>query len=356
MSESRGSSPAISRRTYLGCVLGACLACGGAKAPEAFRKTTLHIDPLTDLVAAAGLSWLLCAEPRVLTENAALLPAIGLLASPERLRRFSEIYGGLDLKGLHELVVASYGDNARLSLVRGAFDPASIERAFQAPAINVDPKHVELSSPDGADTISRLTGAFRDTNGVKAAELVVFGREAAVLNEGGGPRGKAAMLFGRKMLKRSKPALLATPLDRVSKLLGAAPLRFFAPGPFPDAVARSALGGLLQVTTGLGARVLVSEKNRRAVVSLSVVLLGEWGTEREAARERLSAAWNVLAASGTGRLLGLDHPLEAPKVLAPTESDEAPTLWLHVSYDAERLAKSAADLLDGDIARILTGP
>lgn len=358
MTESRRSSLELSRRAYLGCMLGACafVACGGAKAPAAFRKTTLHIDPLTDLVAAAGLSWLLVAEPRALAENAALLPALGLLAPPELFAKFSKLNGGIDLRALHELAIANYGDNARMSLVRGALDPASLDRAFQARAVQADSRKTEAESADGADTVTRQTASFRDVNGARPAELIVIGREAAILNEGAGPRGKAAMLFARNMLKRSKPALLTTPLDRVDKLLGGAPLRFFAPGPFPDAVSKAALGGLLQVTTGLGARVTVEEKNRRAVLALSVVLLGEWGTERDAARERLSSAWNLLAASGTGKLLGLDRPVEPARVVTPKEADDSATLWLHVSYDAETLAKSAADLLGGEIARIVGGP
>ncbi|MFO0667817.1 MAG: hypothetical protein U0174_27940 [Polyangiaceae bacterium] len=351
----REDGPLLSRRPLLSGLLAAGLlaACGGVKVAPSFRKTSLHVNPLTDLVAAAGMTWLVAVEPRVLLEQAALLPAVQKLVTDEMLAAYAKSHGGLDLRSMQEVVVAGYGEGARLSLARGSLDPASLERAFQARASGVEGRHIELQSDDGADTIVRLAGNFRDDRGVRGAELVLLGREAVILGDGAGPRARAAMAFSRNLLKRSKPALRTTPLDRVEKLLGDAPVRVFAPGPFSESATQSNLGGLLQVTTALGARMLVEEKNHRAVLKLSAVLLGEWERDRDAARERLSAAWNVLGASGMGRLLGLDRPLEPASVVTPKEADGSPSLWLHVSFDAETLAKSVADVLDSDIRSIL---
>lgn len=337
-------------------ILALSAACGGAKVPAALRRTTLHIQPLTDLVAAAGLSWLVSVEPRSLGENAALLPALQKLASDAQLTAYAKDHGGLDLRSMQEVVVASYGEGTKLSLARGSLDPGALEKAFLTRIAQVEARHVEASSDDGVDTVLRIAGGYRKSTGVTPAELVLLGREAVVLCEGGSSRGRAAMLFARNMLKRAKPALQATPLDRISKLLGDAPVRVFAPGPFSDqAGTKAALGGLLSVTTAVGARVLVEERNHRAVLKLSAVLVGEWEREREAARERLSAAWNVLTASGTGRLLGLDRPVEPALVVAPPNA-EGDALWVHAAYDAETLAKNATDLLEGDILRVLQGP
>jgi hypothetical protein len=153
--------------------------------------------------------------------------------------------------------------------------------------------------------------------------------------------------FAEGKLKRTKPALHTRPLDRVAELLGEAPLRFFAPGPFEGEWGKAA-GGLLAAASAFGARATLVD----GILMFSFLLTGtedaSWNHDADAARKRLSAAFDVVSQSDLGKLAHVDKP----KVSATTRIDKD-ALWLHVGYDPELLADGIHAALDAEIGEIL---
>jgi hypothetical protein len=81
---------------------------------------------------------------------------------------------------------------------------------------------------------------------------------------------------------------------------------------------------------------------------VTVALVGAWGDDASAARERLAAAWNTLASSSLGRLAALDRP-----VIAPTTRLEPDAIILEVTLDALALAKGVHDAVDAPLDEIM---
>src|SRR5579872_4041789 len=72
--------------------LGALAACARPQPASAvpIPPDPLHLDPLTDLVAAAGLAWLVQLHPAALAADPALAPALALLLPPPRVDALAE--------------------------------------------------------------------------------------------------------------------------------------------------------------------------------------------------------------------------------------------------------------------------
>jgi hypothetical protein len=121
----------------------------------------------------------------------------------------------------------------------------------------------------------------------------------------------------------------------VAELLGEAPVRAFAPGPFEGELERGA-GGLLGASTAVAAsvRVLESPGRQSPGLAIRVILSGAWGAESQAAAERLQAVFEVLADEAVGRLFGLSQALAGPHVEGSGEA-----LTLDVTIDAEVFAR-----------------
>jgi hypothetical protein len=303
--------------------------------PAAPRPPSLALDPLVDLVPAAGLVWLLDVRAQELLASPDLAPAVALVLPPARFDAFAEHHGGVDLRRLSHLVVAEY-DGATLALGSTAVQAARVEAAFAARAGEVEGRAVEGG-------VTRFWGSV----GAEREQVAVFGDEAVGLERGHlGPL-RAAIYFARGMLKRAQPALRAEPLVRVAKRLGDAPIRAFAPGPFEGAWG-AGLGGLLRATTAVGASVHVSPRPSGAALELQVLLAGAWGADAPRAAERLAAAFQVLATDSLGRLLGIDHPLEEARVSGDDES-----LWLQITLDPLALARGLQAATDARIREIM---
>ena len=104
-----------------------------------------------------------------------------------------------------------------------------------------------------------------------------------------------------------RPALRSDPLAAAAELVGPAPLRFFAPGPF-EGEWSSGLGGLLRASTAIAVAVHPIVQERRDLLEVQLALVGAWGTDALAATQRLAAALGLLFNDSLGRLLGLDRP------------------------------------------------
>jgi hypothetical protein len=324
--------------------LGSLLACGGSAATKPATPTPtplppLHLDPVTDLVAAAGLVWLVDARPRDIFGELDLIPALGLVMPEANLDAFATDNGGVDLRQVTALAYARYPD-ATLAIARGVFDPPRIEKTFTARLAPLDGR----ANDDGR--VLRLWG----TAGGERQQVAVFGQTAVALERGKlGPL-RAAEAFAAGRLKRAKPALRADPLSRAAELLGDAPLRAFAPGPFDAEGQGGALGGLLAASTAVAASATPAgaTPEGHAKLSLKLALLGAWGDDAPRAAERLGSVWSRLGTDPFGRLCGVDKPLDGPKL---TPSPDAVTL--EATLDALAVARGIHDLTSANVREIM---
>jgi hypothetical protein len=329
----------MTRREAL-ALLGAIVpvACGEPPPtpPEAPRPAPLHLDPMADLVPAAGLVWLVETRAAELLGNSDLAPAVALVLPPERFDAFAEGHGGVDLRRASQLVLAGY-DGVMLAMARTPLQPGRVERAFASRALAVEGRAVEGG-------VTRFWGSV---NGDRE-QVAVFGNDAVALERGHFGPLRAATYFAQGKLKRALPALRADPLARAAALLGDAPLRAFAPGPFGGEWA-AGLGGLLRATTAMaGSATPVARPGGAPALQVLAVLAGAWGADAASAAGRLGAAFQLLANDSLGRLLGLDHPLEEPRV-----SGDAEALRLDLLLDATALARGVHAATDATIREIM---
>jgi hypothetical protein len=340
------TSAAIGRRRAL-ALLGAgtvAVRCGGARTrptPEAPATPALKLDPLVDLVPAAGLSWLVQARPQELASSPTIAPAIATMVPAERFDVFALRHGGVDLRRVDELDVAGFPE-ATLVLARVPVLESRLEAAFAARAVQIEGRAIE-------GEVTRFWG----TVGADREQVAVLGREGLAWERG--PLGllRASVLFAQGKLRRALPVLRAEPLAQAAALLdgdGPAPLRAFAPGPFLGDRA-AGLGGLLRAATAIALAARPRDlRDGGAPGSLWVTVLvtGAWGDQAAAAAERLGAAFRVLAEDSLGRLLGLDHPLDGPRVSGAKEA-----LRLDATFDALTLGRGLHAATDATIAEIL---
>ncbi len=311
----------MTRREALALLL--LSACGGgAKAPPASAPgPSLKLSPAVALVPAAGLSWLVEARPRELLAHPALLLAVARIAPDERWDAFTRRHGGVDLRAATELVVAGFPETV-LSIALAFVDPARVEAAFRARALAVDARAVEGG-------VVRAWG----TVGMAREQVAIFGHEGVALEQGRFGPLRAAEYFAEGKLHRARPALGADPLARAASLLGDAPLRAFAPGPFEGGWARG-LGGLLRAATAVAGSVTPEDHAPHGALGLRVVLTGAWGDDALAAAERLRAGVDVLTSDPLCRLLGLDRPLDGPRIRAGSDA-----LSLEITLDPRALGE-----------------
>ncbi len=343
------------RRDALTILLGvAAAACGPGvhdpAPPQPAPLPPLPVDAATDLAAAAGLVWLVDLRLRELFASTDLIPAIGVLFPEAHLDRFAATNGGVDLRQLTELCVASYPE-ATLVVGRGMFDEARLTKAFIDRLDQVDGRaedHAKLADGRPAAPITRMWGSARRSR----EQLAVVSREAFVFERGRlGPLA-AAEMFAEGKLKRAKPALRTSPLDRVVELLGgssAAPALAFAAGPFTGEQAKG-LGGLLAAAfaAGISARPSSGEAGR-ARLDVKVVLTGAWGQSGADAAVRLASELDELAQDPLGRLCGLDRPLAPPKATSTSDA-----LVLDVALDPLAIARGLHDVTEASLADIMS--
>lgn len=315
----------------------ALLACGpkGPATPPTPPLVPLHLEPACDLAASAGLEWMVEAKPRTIAQTPDLIPALALVVTEARFATFAKTHGGIDVRQIQDLCVAKYKDSL-LTVARTPIDPASVERAFTDRVTHPEGRTVAVPNPP----VVRLAGEVLGEH----QQLVIFGRDAVALEQGKPGPARVAEAFALGKLRRASPALEGAALVRVAEIVGEAPLRVFAPGPFEGDAAQG-LAGLLRATTAVGASAKLGADRR---VAVRLVLAGAWGTDAEAAAERLKAAVHVVSETPLGRLLGLDHP-PAP----PTVRGTADALVLEATLDLATLARGVHDAVDAEIGEIM---
>ena len=342
----RAAAPACALPCLVAGALALFLAsaCGAPPAPKPAPAATpaLHVSPLGDIVPAAGLSVLLLARPRELAARADLIPAVKELASERSFDAFAERNGGVDLRKLEELAVARYGDTT-LFVARTAFEPSRVEGAFTLHLATVLGRAIDRHG-DAAGQISRTWGEGPEGR----EQLALLGKSALALEQGKLGPVRAVELFAEGRLKKAAPALRTPLLARAGELVGDAPLRVFAPGPFDET---RGLGGLLAATTAVAIAVRFPPPRSPTTAvpaDVTVALLGAWKDDGPAASERLLAVADTLGASSLGRLCGLDHPLR-PATVRPT----ADALVLEVTVDALAVTRGLHAALDAQVDEIM---
>lgn len=326
---------ALGRRDVLSAIAAASLAaCGGAPPhPVPAPEIPLPLTPLTELVQAAGLGWVLVLEPQALQS---LLPHVHKLVPEARFAMFAARHGGLDPRAEDEIVIASYPEST-LVLARGAIDPAKVEAAFTARAVRVDARVVDRAAGPET-TIVRLAGEV----GSAKEQLVLFGRHGVGLEIGdlGRSRLRVAELFLEGRLKRASPVFRSPPLDHAAAALGPAPARVFFPGPFTGEAAMG-IAGLLQAATAVG---IAATPTPARTVAVRVLVSGAVGTNPSAAEQRLLATYDTIGASGIGRLCGLDRPRRAPTA---THTEDG--LTLEVELDPASIVTGLYDATEATL-------
>lgn len=326
---------ALTLATPLGMLAG-CAPHADPPPPKQPPLPPLKVGPLDELIALAGLRWVILLKPRAIASIAWLIPSIGKLVPEENFARFAA-RTGMDLRSLPEAAIASYAAGATLYLARHTGDPAAIERWFQS-RLTSD----ERRSMDRPDLV-RLTGKF----GLTPHALLLLGRSGVAYQEGGsiakGP-GRVAGLFAQGKLKRSPSVLSTDPLRSLAARFGDAPLRAFARGPFEGELARGARG-LLAGATAIGA---AARPTAREKIGLSIAVAGDFSTSAEPASAELLAAWDELANGSFGHLLGLDQPIQEP--LATHTAD---AVAVAVELDPQKLASGLAAATGPTIDEIL---
>ncbi len=318
--------------------LALLLGCGPSTPPPppAPPPVPLHLAPACDLAPAAGLSWVIEASPRAIAQAPDLIPAIALVVPEDRLRAFAASHGGVDLRQIEDLCVARYKDTT-LAVARTPFDPARVTSAFEERSTKPTVRATVVPNP----VVVRLSGEVH----TEPQQLLVFGREALALEQGKAGPLRASEAFALGRLRRASPALRGAALSRAAQVLGDAPIRAFAPGPFEGETAQG-LGGLLRASTAIAVAATPVQGAPRIAVRL--VLTGAWGEDAAVAGERLAAAVHVVSESPVGRLFGLDRPLEGPRVRSAPEA-----LVLEATYDADALARGVHDALDAEVGEIM---
>lgn len=342
MSEPNLTPVEVFRRDALALLgtLAAMVACGGSRAvgerePARGIAETLKLDPVVDLVPAAGLIWLVEARPRELLASPVLGPAVATIIPEPRFDAFAQHHGGVDVRSAEQLVIAAY-PQATLVAARVAFDPGRVEAAFAARVAGVEGRAVER-------------GVMRTWGSVPGGreQVALLAREALVFERGKlGPL-RAAVYFAQGRLRRSLPALRAEPLASAAALAGEAPLRAFAPGPFEGEWARG-VAGLLRATTAVATALRPVPHAPNGAIAVRLLLMGGWGEDALAAAERLRSAFGVIAGDPLGQLTGMDHPIEGPTVSA-----DAGALRLEVTLDAVAWARGVHAATGANLAEIM---
>jgi hypothetical protein len=302
-------------------------------APPSPPLDPLRVHPLSNLVVAAGLRWVVFTRPQELLLHPALQASFSRFAPPVRRQVFQKLTG-IGLDSIKEAVVAGY-DGSTLFVLDGMADALETEARFRDRLIFDVIRKAYRS--DAIWTHGRTaTGDVRALSALHPHVVAVEGGDRL--------RSKVALLFALGRLRRSPRALDLPDMKQVLDALGDVPVRALAPGPFEGAW-EGAIRGLLSSCSAVGLGILVGPAGQ---LSLSVRLAGAWGQDAPRAAEVLLSGWQDLASSSLGRLLHLDESTDGPRVGGGPE-----ILSLDVGVDGVKLMDGLYQVVAADVREIL---
>jgi hypothetical protein len=234
--------------------------------------------------------------------------SLELLFPSARLDAFASATG-VDLRQTPVAAAAGF-DLATLFLAETPWENGNIEQKFIE----------RLTGPSRAEVGFRGVHRVSGTVGLTPETLVRADHRFVAVSVGDPTEARVAELYAEGRLGRSPPALKGSALSTLPPELASAPIRLYAPGPFSGEWARGARG-LLGVTLALGVAAYSEAETLRVVAVLS----GKWNGSDIS---QLEAAWNDLAGSSMGRLLGLDQPATPAEV---TVTDDQLTLHVRLA-------------------------
>jgi hypothetical protein len=312
-------------------------ACASATSParhaQAPLARPLHRGPLTDFVPAAGLRWIVLAEPKQLFLERELADAITEIVPNVRLDAFAESTG-VDLRRVTRGVVAGFSySTLYLAELPDGVAKAVRERFSErllAGAVTKEPR----------PNLLRVTGVVGQT-----PETLLTVEERWLAVAVGDPSvARIAEAYAEGRLKNSPSALHGSALSTLPEPAANNVAVLLAPGPFADEWQRAA-GGLLEsaLAFGIALRPLADGK-----VAATLWLSGAWQTSAEAAKDQLRSAWVTLCRSSAGRLFSL------PETAILTASPEL--LTLETTLDLKPLVRGLKAAVLGDISELLRLP
>jgi len=285
---------------------------------------------VTDLVPAAGLRWMLVARGHELSKSPAIARAARRLVSPERLDAFARV-NGIDLRTLPLGCIAGF-DFGELYLAQGV-DRAAAEKAFKN-RLSVEPRARAL----GPELVW-IDGLVGDT----PEAFVGVGKNQVAIAVGDLSLARASVGFATGKLTRSPSALHGAALSTLSDA-AAAPLLFYAPGPFQGQW-QQGIAGLLANTTALRVAVTPSDAGHADV---ELTMTGQYSSDPGDTERRLISSWDALSRSPLGRILGLDS--EDTRAEPHADGQRA---RLRLQIATETLATGLHDAVAGDLLEIL---
>ncbi len=316
--------------------VGSACSSGPEPAPPP-KVLPLPSPELPKLLPRAAVSWVVRLEPRAISQIPWLIPVIGKLVPESSFDAFRDKLG-LDIRQLPEAILARWGEPlaAGAAYVRHNVDPRVLEKKMTKRLSS------EVVRSEDRPDVVRVSGRL----GTEVRAFARLGADAAVYQWGGDPaRGPAriASLYAMRKLG-ARTALDGDPLGPLFARFGSAPAIAVALGPFDDEWKRAARG-LLEVATAVGA---AARPTSRENVGLAIALMGEFGDRGSEAADTLRDAWNDLARSGTGNVLGLDQPVEQPVAAGARD-----VVTLSIELEPNRLVEGLRALVARDLEAIM---
>lgn len=286
----------IDRRAFLGA-LGALPALAACAKPPATNPLPpippappLHLSPLADLIAAAGVDLFGSARFAELLAHPAVRRPFDRLFPPDRVAALHDLVG-FDPSKADEGVLALMADTTVYAFAI-AHERKAVEDAFR--------KRVptEITVTVESPQVTRYTGVIGHTK----RGIVDLEEQVVVIDVGGDLYARAAAELAQGKLKRSKPVLAVEPFATLAQRLGDAPFRVLIPNG-GKAVWSDGAHGVLPHADAIG----LAARPVDAGAAVTLIATGDFGDGDEGPK-RLEATAKDLQASSIGRLMGLDRP------------------------------------------------
>ena len=248
---------------------------------------------------AAGVNWLVLAEPVRLSSNHQLVRNLEPLLPASRLDLYARDTK-LDLRTLSHAAVAGF-DLGVLYLAETDTDLTPATLAFTERLVT----EPEVKHPH--PKLTRVSGVV----GTTPQSLLQFDGKLLAVGVGDPTTVRIVEAFARQKFKRSPSIFGGVALKSFVDFAEGAPLMFLAPGPFEG---RWMFGGagLLAAASAVGIRGTPTSDGR--ALRLTVAIDGPWDEAGAEPVLRMEQAWQALAESSTGRLFGFHELSQTPVV------------------------------------------
>jgi len=294
----------------------------------------LQLEPLTDLAIGAGLQWIVVASPQDLARHKVLSQSFARFIPPTRRHIFHRLTG-IDLDAMQRLVVAGY-ERSVLFLMNGMFDPRATEEVFHNRFLQNGSRKVYR--PDAVWSHGIVAG-----NEVRA--IAALSPNVIAVEGGQAFRSKIALLLALGRLHRSPRAFDLPDMKRVYGELGDGVGACPGPGPF-EGDWQKALGGMLGVTSVIGARVRLLDDGQ---MNLAIRLAGSWQGDEKRAAAILLDRYGDMTNSSIGKLLHLHEP-----TLEPSPFERPDLVGVDVQLDGIRCLGGLYDVIAADLGDMLS--